>query len=186
PSVGWHCACAPVVLHPPLRVQRPGLTTGLPTFDPNGLVFHTGFYPDAPTVYAIPTGGGDCLVTMLDPSNDASEYRITSSGATAWSLELDQDPPAFGGAVTADGQCGAIVTWYDAQDGEMVQRVDATGQPKFPQLNNLDRGTRCGDGSFAPIGYPACVVSDGKGGAILATPCNHPNNSFRELFSQGV
>src|SRR5262249_25674486 len=133
-----------------------------------------------------PTAGGDCLATALDPSDGVVMYRMASNGATAWTRKLDEDGPADGGSVEPDGQGGAFATWYDPLDGAMVQRVDATGQPLFPQVDNFDHGTGGGDGTFEPIGYPACVVSDGKDGAIVATPCNHANNPFREIFAQGV
>jgi len=40
---------------------------------------------------------------------------------------------AHGGAAVPDGQGGAIITWYDQADGEMVQRVDASRVIKLPQ-----------------------------------------------------
>src|SRR5262249_59152087 len=104
--------------------QRLDLTTGAPTFDPSGLAFHTGHLPGAPIAYVVPTAGGDCLATALDPSDGVVMYRMASNGATAWTRKLDEDGPADRGPGRPHGQGGAFATWYDPLDGAMVQRRD--------------------------------------------------------------
>jgi hypothetical protein len=157
--------CSPMLL----KMQRLNMATGQLTFNPSGFVVYTAS-SNSPFAYAAATPDSDCLVATFERGQAAYVKRITAAGSILWSVKLTSANPLANGSAISDGQSGLWVSWSEGGSGGLyVQDVGPTATLKLP-VSGLEQGTMLG--SFDPPDYPPSVVPDGKGGAIVATPCN--------------
>jgi predicted lipoprotein with Yx(FWY)xxD motif len=115
-------------------------------------------------------GSGGMIVAWEDSRGaniDIYAQRVSSNGVPLWITDGVIVCSATGNQArpmaVSDGAGGAIVTWYDARNGNWdiyAQRLDANGQPQWTD-NGVPLCTATGDQA-----YPL-IVTDGSGGAIV-------------------
>lgn len=170
-----------------VRIQRLD-AFGLPHFGSNGLTLYSG---ELPSAQAIATGS-DCLVTIINywyPEQTALVKKVAANGDTLWTQTLGSDIGGFFANAAPDGLGGVLYTWFPGHaspTAAVVQDIDANGNLLLPICSASARGTLCPGVFTHDDAPPPCVVSDGKGGALVAMTSIGANPSLNQVHVQGV
>ncbi len=138
------------------------------------------YYPEI-----INDGAGNGIITWCDKRDgnwDIYAQEISAAGEKEWmtngtlicNAEGEQSYPKL----ISDGAGGAIITWYDHREGNSdiyLQRINATGITRWVNNGTLVSNSNGEESDF-------CLVSDGRGGAIIAWHDNRSGNS--DVYAQ--
>ena len=147
--------------------------TGVVQWTANGVAASDAFGEHLGPVIASDGAGGAILAWTEGGSGSANKYifaqRVSAAGALQWPAGGVPLTDNFGiqavPLIASDGAGGAVVAWMDERDNSSwniyAQRLSATGEMQW-----ADPGVAlC---TAAEDQYPADIVSDGAGGAIVS------------------
>ncbi|MEO8403103.1 MAG: hypothetical protein ABI480_00855, partial [Chitinophagaceae bacterium] len=140
-------------------------------------------------VQIVSDNAGGAICTWVDTRNgtqDIYAQRISASGNLQWPVDgviicaaiSDQFSPAL----TADGNGGAIITWYDNRDGNYdiyAQRINASGTVEW----TADGVAIC---TIAGNQNAQQLISDNAGGAIIVWSDGRVGGPNADIYAQRI
>jgi hypothetical protein len=152
----------------------------------NGVAICTATNDQSDPILASDGNGGAIVIwyDMRGGNSDIYAQRINSNGVALWNLNgvaiCTEIHDQFSPQVTADGQGGAIIAWYDTRSdtGDIyAQRVNSAGVPLW--TTNGVAVCTAPNRQSDPM-----LVSDGNGGAIIAWFDNRGTNPL--VYTQRI
>ncbi len=163
-------------------------STGEILWTANGIAINS-FIEDQDGATIISDGSGGAIIAWRDARNGAFNrdiyiQRINSSGAVQWTADgvavCTQGNNQFNPKITSDGSSGAIITWYDARNGNddiYAQSVNSSGVVQW----TTDGVAVCTQGSTQ---QNATITSDGSDGAIISWQDSRSGNL--DIYAQKI